>query len=53
MTRRADWTALDREETERFRYLQRFVAECRRLWPNSRIIIRSNDGVSVELEARS
>jgi hypothetical protein len=46
---RMDRKAADREEAERFEQIQRFVTECRRHWPGSKIVIRASDAACVDL----
>jgi hypothetical protein len=48
--RRPDRTEYDRKETEKFKQLQRFTSKCRQLWPDSKIIIRASDSVSINLK---
>jgi hypothetical protein len=49
MSDRIDWTLSDREEAEKFEQIQKFVNECRRHWPGSKIVIRASDAACVDL----
>jgi hypothetical protein len=46
---RIDWKAIDAEERQKFERIQKFVAECRRHWPGSKIVIRASDSACVDL----
>jgi hypothetical protein len=46
---RRDWKAADQEERRKFEFIQKFVTECRNHWPGAKIVLRSSDSVSVDL----
>jgi hypothetical protein len=46
---RIDWNASDKEEAAKFEQIQKFVNECRRHWPGSKVVIRASDAACVDL----
>jgi hypothetical protein len=46
---RPDWRTADEEGRRKFEQIQKFVSECRRHWPGSKIVIRASDAACVAL----
>jgi hypothetical protein len=49
MSDRIDRKTADREEAEKFEHIKKFVTECKRFWPKSKIVIRASDAACVDL----